>query len=290
MNQEYHRKKGQENIMRIVLMVCASVSILGIALICVFLFANGIPGMAKIGFGHFLGGTVWRPGNNLYGILPMILASICVTAGAIVIGVPVGLLTAIFMACFCPKRLYRFLKPGVDLLAGIPSVVYGFFGLQVVVPIIRSTAGGAGACMLAACIILGVMILPTIIAMSEAAIRAVPPAYYEGSLGLGATPERSVFKVVVPAARSGIFAGVILGVGRAIGETMAVIMVAGNQAVIPGGLFMGLRTMTANIVLEMGYASGLHREALIATAAVLFVFILLINLGFNFLKRRDDRR
>jgi phosphate transport system permease protein len=287
--QKRVQKQWKEKAMRLIFIACACVSILGIALICIFLFANGIPGMAKIGFGHFLGGTVWRPGNNLYGILPMILASICVTAGAIAIGVPVGLLTAIFMAEFCPRQLYGVLKPGIDLLAGIPSVVYGFFGLRIVVPLIRDTAGGAGASMLAACIILGVMILPTIITMSETAIRAVPASYYEGSLGLGATHERSVFRIVVPAAKSGILAGVILGVGRAIGETMAVIMIAGNQAVLPHSLFAGVRTMTANIVLEMGYATGMHRQALIATAVVLFVFILIINLCFSALKRRGQK-
>lgn len=282
-------QKVKERVWQVVFAACACVSILGIALICVFLFANGVPGMAKIGFGKFLGGTVWMPGNNVYGILPMIVASIYVTAGAIVIGVPIGLLTAIFLAQFCPKPLYKILKPGVDLLAGIPSVVYGFFGLMVVVPAIRATAGGAGSSLLAACIILGIMILPTIITMSETAIRAVPRSYYEGSLGLGATHERTVFRVIVPAAKSGIFASIVLGVGRAIGETMAVIMIAGNQAVMPSGLFNGVRTMTANIVLEMGYATGLHREALIATAVVLFVFILIINLCFAALKGKVDK-
>lgn len=282
-------QKVKERVWQVVFAACACVSILGIALICVFLFANGVPGMAKIGFGKFLGGTVWMPGNNVYGILPMIVASIYVTAGAIIIGVPIGLLTAIFLAQFCPKSLYKILKPGVDLLAGIPSVVYGFFGLMVVVPAIRTTAGGAGSSLLAACIILGIMILPTIITMSETAIRAVPRSYYEGSLGLGATHERTVFRVIVPAAKSGIFASIVLGVGRAIGETMAVIMIAGNQSVMPSGLFNGVRTMTANIVLEMGYATGHHREALIATAVVLFVFILIINLCFAALKGKVDK-
>jgi phosphate transport system permease protein len=216
----------------------------------------------------------------------MILGSVCVTAGALVIGVPIGILTAVFLARFCPGSLYRFLKPAVDLLAGIPSVVYGFFGLMVIVPTIRALWGGSGTSMLASSIVLGIMILPTIIGVSESAIRAVPESYYEGSLALGASHERSVFRTMLPAAKSGILAGVILGVGRAIGETMAVIMVAGNQAMIPSGLLKGLRTLTANIVLEMGYATDLHREALIATAVVLFVFILIINLTFSTLKRR----
>lgn len=246
--------------------------------------------MAKIGLFDFIGGSQWRPGNNVYGILPMILGSIYVTAGAIIIGVPIGILVAIFMTRFCPDKLYKILKPAVDLLAGIPSVVYGFFGLMVIVPLIRDLFGGSGTSMLAASIVLGIMILPTIISVSESALRAVPESYYEGSLALGASHERSVFKVVLPAATSGVMAGVILGVGRAIGETMAVIMVAGNQAIIPRGLLTGIRTMTANIVLEMGYAADLHREALIATAVVLFVFILIINLSFSILKRRQENK
>ena len=242
--------------------------------------------MGEIGVFDFLMGVKWKPGNDIYGILPMILGSIYVTAGAIVIGVPIGILTAIFMAHFCPKRLYKVLKPAVDLLAGIPSIVYGFFGLVVLVPFVRTQFGGDGTSMLTASILLGIMILPSVIGVSESAIRAVPQSYYEGGLALGASHERSVFFAVVPAAKSGILAGVILGIGRAIGETMAVMMVAGNQPRVPGSILEGVRTMTTNIVLEMGYAADLHREALIATAVVLFVFILLINLTFSILKRR----
>ena len=278
--------KYKETIMKGVFLATACVSILAVALICVFLFANGIPAMAEIGVWSFLSGAEWRPSNDLYGILPMILGSIYVTAGAILIGVPIGILTAVFMARFCPKKLYRLLKPSVDLLAGIPSVVYGFFGLMVIVPAIRSAFGGSGASMLAASIVLGIMILPTIISVSESALRAVPAQYYEGSLALGATHERSVFRVELPAAKSGVMAGVILGIGRAIGETMAVIMIAGNQPIIPAGITEGLRTLTANIVLELGYATDLHRGALIATAVVLFVFVLIINLCFSLVKRR----
>lgn len=219
----------------------------------------------------------------------MILGSIYVTAGAIMIGVPIGILTAVFMARFCPPKLYKVLKPAIDLMAGIPSVVYGFFGLMVIVPLIRQLFGGKGSSLLAASIVLGIMILPTIIGVSESAIRAVPNSYYEGSLALGASHERSVFFAILPAAKSGILAGVILGVGRAIGETMAVVMVAGNQAVIPESILKGVRTMTANIVLEMGYAADLHREALIATAVVLFVFILIINLTFSIIKRSSEK-
>ncbi len=280
-------QKTKEKIMKYVFLGCAAVSILAVSLICFFLFVNGIPAIKKIGFFKFIGGTNWAPSNQIYGIFPMILGSIYVTAGAVLLGVPVGVLSAIFMSRFCPKWLYKILKPLINLLAGIPSVVYGFFGLMVIVPFIRDTFGGNGTSMLSACIVLAIMILPTIIGVCESSINAVPNSYYEGSLALGATHERSIFKVIFPAAKSGVMAGVILGIGRAIGETMAVIMVAGNQAIIPKGIFKGLRTLTANIVLEMGYAQDLHREALIATAVVLFVFILIINTCFNLVKRRN---
>ena len=275
--------------MHVVFMIAASTSILAVVLICVFLFANGIPGMMKIGVFQFLFGTVWKPGNNLFGILPMIVGSLYVTAGAILLGVPVGLLTAIFMARFCPPALYKVMKPGVELLAGIPSVIYGFFALVVVVPMIKEVFGGRGQSILAGSVLLGFMILPTIINVAEANIRAVPNSYYEGGLALGASHERSVFFAVLPGAKSGIQAGIVLGIGRAIGETMAVMMVIGNQPRITWDPLKGIRTMTTNIVMEMGYASGLHREALIATAVVLFVFILVINLSFSALKRRGNK-
>ena len=285
-------QKVKEKGMEFVFMLCACVSILAVALICIFLFANGVPAMAKIGFGKFLLGRTWQAGNGLFGIFPMIIGSIYVTAGAIIVGVPIGILAAVFLARFCPKPLYRIMKPGVELLAGIPSVVYGFFGLMIIVPWVRDTFrpyyGGNGLSLFSAALLLGIMILPTIIGVSESAIRAVPESYYEGALALGDTHERSVFCAVLPAAKSGIMAGVILGVGRAIGETMAVIMVAGNQPVIPGSVLAGVRTMTANIVLEMGYAAGLHREALIATGVGLFVFILIINLSLSLLNRRAE--
>lgn len=275
----------KENAMRVVFAVCACVSILAVILICFFLFANGIPTIGKIGVKEFLLGLDWKPLQNIFGILPMIIGSIYVTAGAVVIGVPIGLLCAVFLAKFCPERLYKVFKPAVDLLAGIPSIVYGFFGLVVIVPVMQNLFGGSGKGVLTASIMLGIMILPTIISVSEAAIRAVPESYYEGALALGATHERSTFLAVLPAAKSGITAGVILGLGRAIGEAMAVNMVAGNQAIIPKNLLSGVRTLTSNIVLEMGYATDLHREALIATALVLFVFILIINLLFSLAKK-----
>ena len=251
----------KEQAMKIVFMVAACASVLAVFLICLFLFANGIPAIAKIGPLKFLLGTVWKPSNDKFGIFPMIIASIYVTGGAILVGVPIALFTSVFMARYCPKKIYRPLKSGIELMAGVPSIVYGFFGLVLMVPLIRNTFGGTGTSWLAASLLLGIMILPTIIGPTESAL---------------------------PAAKSGILAAVVLGIGRAIGETMAVIMVAGNQARMPAGLLKGLRTMTANIVTEMGYATGLHREALIATAVVLFIFILIINLSLSLLNRRSE--
>ncbi len=284
----------KEAIAKVVFTLMALLSVLAILLICVFLFANGIPAVRKIGAANFLLGTTWAPTNGQpsFGILPMIGGSVVVTLGAVIVGVPVGILTAVFMARFCPKKIYSLIKPASDLMAGIPSVVYGFFGLVMLVPLVRMLRDNFGmdtngCSILTASVLLGIMILPTIVSVSESAIRAVPDSYYEGARALGATHERSVFRTIVPAARSGILAGVILGVGRAIGETMAVIMVAGNQPQMPDSILHGVRTMTANIVIEMGYATGLHREALIATGMVLFLFILVINLCFSLLKRKE---
>ena len=283
-------RKYSEAIMKTVFLLSGAVSVLAVVMICWFLFSEGLPTIGKIGALNFLTGTVWKPLENHFGILPMIVGSCYVTAGAIILGVPVGLLCAIYMAKFCPKRIYRLLKPSIELMAGIPSIIYGFFGLMVIVPVIQELTGTSGKGILTASIMLGIMILPTIISVSEAAIRAVPESYYEGALALGATHEKSVFFTTVPAAKSGIMAGIILGIGRAIGETMAVVMVAGNQAVIPESITSGVRTMTINIVLEMGYAAkGMHRDALIATAVVLFVFILFINICFSLVKRGDRK-
>lgn len=280
-------QKTRETLMKGVFFIAASVTILAVVLICIFLFVSGVPAISKIGVGEFLFGEIWRPGNNIYGILPMILGSVCVTLGAVVLGVPIALLTAIFLAYFCPPKFYRFCKAGINLMAGVPSVVYGFFGLVVLVPLIKDMFGlASGTTMLTASVLLAMMILPTVIGVAESAIKSVPMSYYEGALALGATHVQSVFFTVVPAAKSGIAAGIVLGIGRAIGETMAVIMVAGNQVRMPEGFTKGIRTMTANIVLEMGYAAELHREALIAVGVVLFIFILLINLLITMLKRR----
>ncbi|MCI7181578.1 MAG: phosphate ABC transporter permease subunit PstC [Schaedlerella sp.] len=293
-------KAWTEKFMQGVFFIAACTSVLAVALICVFLFANGIPAMSEIGFFKFLSGKTWKPGNDIYGILPMIVGSIYVTAGAILVGVPIGILTSVFMAMYCPKKIYKPLKAATELLAGIPSVIYGFFGLVVLVPLVRDfgkwlkaigvvRSSGNGNSILTASLLLGIMILPTIIGTTESAIRAVPVQYYEGSLALGATHERSIFRVIIPAAKSGVITGIVLGIGRAIGETMAVIMIAGNQPRMPQGILKGVRTLTANIVIEMGYAAGLHREALIATGVVLFVFILIINFSVALLNRRSGR-
>ena len=281
-----YMKNVKETVMHGVFLIAACVSILAVALICIFLFANGLPAIAKIGPIKFLTGIKWKPMNEIFGIFPMIVGSIYVTAGAILVGVPIGILCAVFMARFCPKKIYPILKPAIELMAGIPSIVYGFFGLVVIVPIMQQLTGTSGKGVLTASVLLGIMILPTIISVSETSIRAVPDKYYQGALALGATHERSVFKTVVPAAKSGVMAAIILGVGRAVGETMAVIMVAGNQVHMPDGILRGVRTLTTNIVMEMGYATDLHRQALIATGVVLFVFILIINLLFSIIKRK----
>ena len=279
----------KEVLMKILFLLCACISILAVAVICIFIFANGVPAIGKIGFTDFIFGTHWRPNSGEFGIFPMIVASIYVTAGAIVIGVPIVILTAVFLACYCPKKIYKVIKPLINLLASIPSVVYGFFCLVVVVPIIQELTHTSGKGILTASILLGIMILPTIINTTESSIRAVPNMYFEGSLALGATKERSIFKTVIPAAKSGIMSGIILSIGRAIGETMAVVMVAGNQAIMPNSITSGVRTLTSNIVMEMAYAEGLHREALIATAVVLFVFILIINICFSIVIRKKDK-
>ncbi len=281
-------QKVKEGIMHALFLICACVSILAVVLICVYLFSTGIPAMGEIGVTDFLFGTKWKPSSGYYGIFPMIIGSILVTGIAIAIGVPIGILCAVFMSHYCPKKLYAFVKPAINLLAGIPSIVFGFFGLMVIVPIMKDLFGGSGKSLLTAGVLLGIMILPTVIKTTESSLNAVPRSYYEGALALGATHERSVFFASLPAAKSGILAAIILGVGRAIGETMAVILVAGNQTVIPKSITSGVRTMTSNIVMEMGYAGGLHRGALIATGVVLFVFILIINLCFSALKRRKD--
>lgn len=276
-----------EKIMHGVFLLAAFTSIFSLVLIVIFIFTNGLPMMVEYGLADFIFGQTWN--QTTFGLLPMILGSVLVTLGAVSIGVPIGVMTAIFMAEFCPKKLYAFLKPAVNLMAGIPSIVYGFFALRIIVPQIRQLFGGPGNSMLAAIMLLSIMILPTVISLSESAIRSVPRSYFSGSVALGASPERSIFSVLVPAAKSGIFSSIVLGVGRAIGETMAVVMVAGNQPLMPRGLTQGIRTLTTNIVMEMAYASGQHRDALVATGVVLFIFIMIINTTFLIMKSKEAK-
>ncbi len=288
-----HKINLYENVMQIIFFISALVSVMAVIAICLFLLLRGIPAIAEIGFMNFVFNEKWGPANvpASYGILSMIVGSMYVTAGAIVIGVPIGLLCAVFLAEFCPDSLYRIVKPAVNLLAGIPSIIYGFFGMEIVVPFVRESFGGNGFSILSASIILGIMILPTVISISESSIRAVPSSYAEGSLGLGATKEETVFRVVVPAAKSGVLTSIILGIGRAVGETMAVVMVAGNS-VMPLNkitLLKPIRTLTTNIVTEMSYASGLHEASLIGTGVVLFIFIIILNTALSLLKSKSSR-
>lgn len=281
----------KEKAFRTIAFISTLTSIVAVAVISLFIFSRGIPTISKIGIKDFVLGTKWSPIANppKFGILPFIVSSFWVTLGAVILGVPTGIFTAVFMAKYCSKKMLPYFAAGVNLMAGIPSIIYGFFGLTVLVPAIGSLVGRNGLTMLAAIIVLAVMILPTVISLSYAAIGQVDPAYYEGAMALGATKERSIFTVVLPAARSGILSSVILGMGRAIGETMAVILVAGGQPRMPKGLLRGVRTLTMNIAMEMGYAEGLHRESLIATGAVLFVLILFTNVLFLLSKRKAHK-
>ena len=281
----------RETVMKYVFLISALISVLSIILIFYFIFSGGLPFILQQGIWEFLTGTNWRPTASQpeFGILPMIVGSLIVTGGAILIGVPIGVLTAVYMVFYCPERYYRYAKSAINLMAAIPSIVYGFFALQIFVPFFR-IMGRSGMNMVTASLLLGIMILPTIIGLTESAVRNVPKSYYQGAIGLGTTHERAILTVVVPAAKNGILSAIILGIGRAIGETMAVILVAGNQPRIPTELNQGVRTLTTNIVMEMAYATGQHREALIATAVVLFVFILIINLFFTRVKNKGGKR
>lgn len=271
--------------------VTAILSIICVVIICIFLFSGGIPAISQIGLFNFLGGVKWNPDQNEYGILPMILGSIYVTGGAIVIAAPIGILTSVFLVRFCPKKFYKPLESLVNLMAGIPSIIYGFFAMMVMLPFLNDAVGAKKTGnLLCAAILLGIMVLPTIISVSVNAIKQVDGSYFEGAVALGASKERAVFLTELPAARSGILAGVVLGIGRAVGETMAVVMIIGNQTVIPTSILKGARTLTTNIVLEMGEAFGLHRDSLIATAVVLFVFVLLINLSFSAIRIHNEKK
>jgi len=272
-----NRLERNERLVRLALLAVAFSAVSVLAVITAFIFMEGVPIMFKYGFKSFLGGTNWYPSEKSFGLLPMIVGSLMVTLGALVIGVPLGLSCAVFLTEFSSKKLRRIIKPIIELLAGIPSVVYGFMGVVLLVPFIRRTFGGPGLSVLAGAVILGIMILPTIISITIDSLLAVPPAYREGSIALGATRWQTTKMVLFPAARSGIVASIILGMGRAVGETMAVIMVAGNAVAVPGSLLSPVRTLTSNIALEMGYASGEHRQALFATGVILFVIIMILN-------------
>lgn len=291
LHKENQRKAfTKEEVFKYFFLICSILSIFFLLLICIFIFKDSFGFIGKIGVKNFVLKDAWTPMNvpASYGILPMIIGSVLITAMSCIAAVPVSIMVACYLAFDCPKNIYRILKPALNLMTGIPSIVYGFFALTVIVPINRSLFGGTGMNMLSAAILLLIMVLPTIISMAEASLRTVPKSFYQGSLSLGATHDETITRVMVPAAKSGIFAGIILGVGRAIGETMAVILVAGNQTRLTFNPLKGIRTMTTNIVLEMAYAAGEHRQALIATAAVLFIFILLINIGFFIVKSRSE--
>jgi len=283
------RIERKERIIRAVLLLAAFSALSILAIITVFIFAEGTPIMFRQGVGRFLFGQDWYPGQKSFGLLPMIVGSLLVTGGALLIGVPFGLACAVFLTEFSSKRMRNILKPVIELLAGIPSVVYGFIGVVVLVPFIRRTLGGPGLSVLAASIVLGIMILPTVISISIDALQALPPSYREGALAMGATRWQAVRLVLLPSARSGIVASIILGMGRAIGETMAVIMVAGNAAAIPNSPLAPVRTLTSNIALEMSYASGEHREALFATGVILFIIIMALNTLANLASARRRR-
>lgn len=287
-------KPGRRSLIEMIIeksfFLSALVAILAIITITLYILTQGIPAIWKIGLGEFTLGQVWKPLENQFGIFPMVIASLLGTFGAVLLGGVVGLFTAVFLAEIAPSWLVAIFRPAIALLAGIPSVVYGFFGLVVLVPIIRNTWGGPGNSLLAVIIILAVMILPTVISISETALRAVPSEYREGSLALGASPLKTIFQVLIPAAHSGILAAIVLGTGRAIGETMAVILVAGNTPLLPDSLLDPVRTLTVNIALEMGYAYGLHREALFATGVILFIFIMVLNIIFNLVVNTKEGR
>lgn len=284
------RLERKEKLIRVLLLVIAFSAVSVLAIITIFIFAEGTPIMFRYGLNKFLFGLDWYPTEKSFGLLPMITGSLMVTLGALLLGVPFGLSCAIFLTEFSSKRLRRVIKPVIELLAGIPSVVYGFMGVVILVPFIRETFGGPGLSVLAASIILGIMILPTVISISIDSLLAVPSTYRDGSIAMGATRWQTVRMVLLPAARSGIIASIILGMGRAIGETMAVIMIAGNAISIPNSILAPVRTLTSNIALEMGYASGEHREALFATGVILFIIIMILNTVANITSARRARK
>lgn len=275
-----------EFVMSVLFAFCALLCVVAVLAICFFLFGKAVPTIMEVGVWDFLLGDRWMPTSEVFGIFPMIIGSLLVSVLSVIMGAAVGVLSAVYLAYFCKQSMLRILTPCVELLAGIPSIVYGFFGLVVLVEFVDFFADNGGKGLLTASLLLAIMILPTIILISKTSIEAVPKSYYEGAIALGASKERAVFFVVLKAARSGILASIVLGMGRAIGEAMAVIIVAGNQPLIPESITDGVRTLTTNIVMELGYAEGLHRDVLIACGVVLFAFILLLNLCFRAVAKR----
>ncbi len=289
MKSVYGPVRTKENAMRAVFLFCAVFSVLALTAITVFLLAGGVPFIAKTGVGRFILGTDWQPlsDNPVYGIFPMIVTTLYVTALSVVTGLGTGLLTAVCLYRFCPKSLVLPIRQMINLLAGIPSVIFGLFGMTVIVPFIRDylSPNGVGYGILSSSIVLGIMVLPTIVSVSLDAMQAVPESYYEGALALGATKEQATFRIMLPAAKSGILAGTVLAIGRAVGETMAVIMVIGGSPEMPKSLFQSVRTLTANIAMGAMELSGDSLSALIATGVVLFVFTLVLNVSFAAMKR-----
>ena len=279
-------KKFRERIPQSFFFIIALSALSALALITIFIFIEGVPLIAKVGFFNFIFGMKWAPTLGQYGIFPMIVGTVLVTLGAIILGVPVALCCSIFLAEFAPRKLSNLVRPAIQLLAGIPSVVFGFWGLIFIVPAIRNYLGGPGLSILAGSIILAIMILPTIISISEVSLLSLPPLLKEGAFALGATHWQTIRSVLVPAAKSGILASIILGVGRAVGETMAVIMVLGNAVALPTSILDPARTLTTNIGIEMGYASGEHQQALFATGIVLLVIIMILNSVAQYAIRR----
>lgn len=280
--------KNSEKLARVGFILASVICVLLIILISAFLFSSGIKTLFKIGVKEFLFGLVWRPSNNEFGILPMIISSFELTGIALLFGLPCGIFTSVFISKYASVKAKRFFTSAVNLLAGIPSVVFGFFGIMIVVPAVRFIFGGDGTSMLSGSLILSIMILPTIISVSVPALDAVDRSYYECALALGAESEDAIFKIMLPAAKNGITAAVVLAIGRAIGEATAVVMVAGNQPRLAKSILQGVRTMTGNIIIEMGYAADLHQEALICTGAILFLFIFIINFLIFRLRRKME--
>ena len=279
-------RKFKENLSGRIFFTLALTSILALLLIAVFIIVNGVPIIAEVGILNFIFGMSWAPTRGEYGIFPMIVGSVTVTLGAALIGVPIGICCSIFLTEYAPPWLRNLFRPAIQLLAGIPSVVYGFWGLLFIVPFIRTYLGGPGLSILAGSIILAIMVLPTVVSISEVSILALPRQYKEGALALGLTHWQTIFSVLLPSAKSGIVAAVILGIGRAIGETMAVIMVLGNAVAVPTSILDPVRTLTTNIGIEMGYASGEHRQALFATGIVLFAIIMILNVSAQYIVKR----